>query len=180
MKTFIQRQLPHTGWLLLLPILLLLHTGCEKPCKAECETDFLYPKTVGFTPQELDTVILKQVSGGETIDSVIVGFDPSRIAIDPNLVRGDTINFLSSILFEVPTGTDLLNRFMRPGAEWEVTIPATGSSFRVSGITESGHVSEEYDCGRDTRRCVNTISAYQLNGTVITPSASASTVYLVK
>lgn len=142
--------------------LLLACTACERDC-ISMEARI---KLVGFTPAQLSQIQLKSYPKA-------AGFTN---AVDSVLLNASTCNcYLSNDTLEI---SPFINN--RPGLrsthDYLVVIPATGSSFRITAITENFLKLN----GSFTSKvaCMNNLRSYTVNGIVYTAAKNEPTIFL--
>ena len=143
---------------------LAFFSSCEYPCGRA--SDFI--ALVGFTRSESDTIIVRRFTKSTNFsiqkDSLLID---STIA---NLQRnGDTVIVLRGWGDSYATITS--------DYDYEIFLPGANLTYTLSDIKEPLQYGRR---GGGKVYCVNSISAYKLNGELVTASKNLGIVYLKK
>ena len=134
---------------LLLTILcaVLLFSSCERNC-VSMEARIVL---VGFPANEITQIQLKRFSKGSGVNGMA----------DSVLFNAANCNcYLSNDTFEI---SPFINNLpgLRSGFDYELVLPATGRSYRITEVTEN-YLSEKAFSARKAA-CMNTLSSYKVN-----------------
>jgi hypothetical protein len=129
----------------------ILYLSCS-PIRP-CSDIYITPVFVGFSQSEVDSIILRAYVPNDSFNHLV---DTAIVYTIPN--GRDSIS-------ENITGTyTAINHFpvMYPNHDWEIYLPARGTSFFVSKIVSI------QTTGRN--RCINDITSLMLNGVLVHPT----------
>lgn len=135
----------------------MIHAGCKGFGDVFCQPNYINPAFVGFSPADLDTIIVKQFSQNDSFDNLI----DSLLVIDPVLNNG-----LGYAIYTSWSDTTLLtinvgapHYPIMPGYDWTIYIPAKNKTITISQIkspVESGN-----------KNCSNPITSFIQDGQLI-------------
>jgi hypothetical protein len=151
------------SWLTVIGACLVLAcTSCERDC-ISMEARI---KLVGFTPAQLSQIQLKSYPKA-------AGFTN---AVDSVLLNAATCNcYLSNDTLELSPFINTLPG-LRSTHDYQVVIPATGNSFRITAIKEN--FLKQNGSFTSKVACMNTLRSYTVNGIVYTAVKNESTIFL--
>lgn len=145
-------------------VALAFMCSCEYPCGEA--SDFI--ALVGFTRPESDTIIVRRFTKSTNFsiqkDSLLI--DSTNANLQQN---GDTVTVLRGWGNSFATITS--------NYDYEIFLPGANVTYTLSDIKEPLQYGSR---GGGKVYCVNTISAYKLNGELVTAGKDLGRIYLKK
>jgi hypothetical protein len=121
-------QIKNLKYFLFPALLVLFLSGCD----CFCSNNRINPAFIGFSKFQIDTIILRRFQPNENfanlIDTIVLtnpSLDTSCCNLSRYSLQGDT-----TIIF---TNYDTIAP-IRAGYDWQIYIPATGSTIKISDI----------------------------------------------
>lgn len=146
-------------------VVILLLFLCSFQCQRDCLSGTLQYNWVGFTPQEIDTLVIRQFQPGQLgttlIDSVFAGVNDFYFSNQTS----DTLMFAGAIEF-----LDL-----QPGFDYELWVPGTGQTFQITDIRQDQETAA-MGCNNKTQ-CLTRITSAKLNGAEV-PVYNWNSIYI--
>ena len=164
--------------LVILPGVILY--GCKPKCQIQCTVGAV-PTAVGYSFDELDTVIINGYKQDNTFSSLLISdtmYNHGYVNIAQWIVPGSYSGYdtVGDTLSFQPTYTYFLNEEVSPTLPYDVEIIVRSSNevYRFTNITVAGNQSEEVYCPEGSPNpsfCSSGgryIVSYVLNGTKVT------------
>jgi hypothetical protein len=147
-------------------IKLLLYVSvfaCMSGCRHSCTNAFLLPAFIGFSQNDLDTIVVRSYQPNDNyqhlLDTFLIVKNVSCFAFTFH----DT-TILDFVNFNTTTEN------IASGSDWQIYIPARNRTISISDI-----ISEQTEGSR--KICLNPITSFMQDGKVVTPHFVISSVY---
>ena len=128
---------------------------CKK--KVYCTAENLKIAIAGHVRFDVRTITVKKYKIGEfnkALDSTIFTYTGTKPVI---IGKRDTLYFTEY----TSTSATLLG--ITQGFDWNVYIPSLRENYRISKLTDQGHLSEKVKCGDNDATCTNPLAHFVVN-----------------
>ena len=132
-------------------LIVVLMIGCKNPCR----NNNVNPAFVGFSQNDIDTIILKSFKPNDNfrqpVDTILIA----------NFIGGASIYTTINDTTFVYINNSNPNHNISSGLDWQIYIPAQNKTISISNI-----LSESNEGGKG---CLNPIKSFIQNGLFIVP-----------
>ena len=161
-------------------------SGCQEHCTKTCGSTARI-LLVGYSFDQLDTVVINRYTNDGLFDHLVTTASIPLVS-DSTLGIKNWNNALKDTASWGDTLACLDSRFYMDNSlyDYEVIIPSAGKRYRITAITFSGNVSEQFvdvqgDCEGN---CARHFDSYKLDGTIVNPPSVGgnlvSSIYLFR
>lgn len=139
--------------LTIIPVLLFF-SGCRN---LPCSNQPLTPYFIGFTPSDIDTLIVRQYKPNESFLHIT---DTALFINNVNIVY-TTLNDTTIVNFNHISGEE---KYLLPGYDWQIYIPSINRTVSISDIVSPQTEVSCFKCG-----CVNPVNSLVVDSKTTIP-----------
>lgn len=125
-----------------------------------CVDQFITPVFIGYSPGDLDTIIVRKYKAGTDFQSLL---DTAIITNNPTVAGYVTSNDTTTVVLNVYSDEP---NYLLPGSDWQLYLPSVNLTISLSDIVSP---QASYKCFGDDCECWNPINSYTQNGQEVTP-----------
>ena len=139
--------------------IIIFFIGCKT---IPCRNTFLTPAFIGFSPSDIDTIIIRQYKKNDNFFHLL---DTTLITNNPHIAYYSTSHDTTIIVLNVISGEE---KYIFPDNDWQVYIPAKNKTVSISTINSP---QTSYKCFGDNCGCTNPIDSFIQDGVTTIPQS---------